>query len=66
MARKQTNPPAQPPVVDRLSPRQEALLKASKEIAVKFIETGRLSVASFAENFPQIYQAIEKTLKKDD
>jgi hypothetical protein len=52
--------------MDRLSPRQEALLKASKEIAVKFIETGRLSVASFAENFPQIYHTLEKTLKKDD
>ncbi len=48
---------------DRLSPRQEAYLKAAKEIAVKFIETGRLSVAAFNENFESIYRTIERTLE---
>lgn len=41
------------PPQDRLSPRQEALLKASKEIIVKFIESGRMSVAAFEEAFPR-------------
>lgn len=51
---------------DRLSPRQEAYLKAAKEIAVKFIETGRLSVAAFNENFESIYRTIERTLDSQD
>jgi hypothetical protein len=48
---------------DRLSPRQEAYLKASKEIAVKFIESGRLSAAGFAETFSQIYRAVKDTVE---
>ncbi len=48
---------------DRLSPREEAYLKAAKEIAVKFIETGRLSVAAFTETFPQLYRTIKNTLE---
>ncbi len=58
MSSKKQAPP------ERLSPRQEALLKASKEIAVKFIETGRLSVAAFEEAFPKIYKTISDTVKK--
>jgi hypothetical protein len=51
--------------LDRLSPRQESLLKASKEIIVKFIETGRMSVAAFEEAFPQVYNTLKNTLGKD-
>jgi len=40
----------------------EQILRASKEIAVKFIEVGRLSPGSFAETFKIIYQAIEETV----
>lgn len=39
------------------SVKKEAL-KAAKEIAVKFIETGRISPASFAEVFPGIYSVV--------
>lgn len=59
MSAKKETPP------QRLSPQQEALLKAAKEIAVKFIETGRLSVAAFEEAFPQIYRTIRDTVAKD-
>jgi predicted transcriptional regulator len=41
----------------------EQILKASEEIVVKFIETGRVSPASFPEVFKNIYKAIEETVK---
>lgn len=41
---------------------QEQVLRASKEIAVKFIEVGRLSPGSFPETFRTIYEAIETTI----
>jgi hypothetical protein len=41
---------------------QEQILKASKEIAVKFIEVGRLSPGSFSETFQAIYEAIDTTV----
>ena len=43
---------------------EEHILRASKEIAVKFIEVGRLSPAAFAETFKTIYQAIDDTVKE--
>jgi hypothetical protein len=43
----------------------EAILKISKEIAVKFIEVGRITPATFKENFKEIYGAIESTIRKD-
>ena len=41
----------------------EQILRASKEIVVKFIETGRLSPTSFSETFKNIYNTIEETVK---
>lgn len=43
---------------------QDQVLKASKEIAVKFIEVGRISPANFAENFKTIYEAIDATVRE--
>lgn len=43
----------------------EAILKISKEIAVKFIEVGRITPATFRENFTEIYSAIESTVRKN-
>ena len=40
----------------------EHILRASKEIVVKFIEVGRISPTSFAESFKTIYQAIDETV----
>ena len=41
----------------------EQVLKAAKEIVVKFIETGRLSPNSFPETFKNVYHTIETTVK---
>ncbi|MDR2503129.1 MAG: hypothetical protein LBD82_01895 [Deltaproteobacteria bacterium] len=39
--------------------------KAAKEIAIKFIETGRVSPANFVEVFPEIYRVLcSSTLEK--
>jgi hypothetical protein len=41
---------------------EEQILRASKEIVVKFIEVGRLSPTNFTETFKSVYQAIEETV----
>ncbi|MFZ0724495.1 MAG: hypothetical protein WCD88_06075 [Desulfobacterales bacterium] len=41
----------------------EQILKAAKEIVVKFIETGRLSPNGFGETFKSVYLTIEKTVQ---
>ena len=41
----------------------EQILRATKEIVVKFIESGRISPAGFPENFKNIYRAVDDTVK---
>ena len=41
----------------------EIVLKVTKEIVIKFIETGRLSVNSFDEVFRKIHETIHDSLK---
>ena len=41
----------------------EQILRATKEIVVKFIESGRISPTGFHETFIDIYQTVEKTTK---
>ena len=41
----------------------EQILKTAKEIAVKFIETGRVSPTGFNETFKSIYKGIEEAVK---
>jgi len=41
----------------------EHILKAAKEIVVKFIECGRLSPSGFAETFQSIYKTVDDTVK---
>ena len=41
----------------------EAILKVAKEIAVKFIEVGRLSPSNFGETFLDIYKSIRDTVR---
>lgn len=43
----------------------EMILKIAKEIAVKFIEVGRITPAGFAPAFSAIYQAITATVRED-
>ena len=44
----------------------ETVLKVSKEIAVKFIEMGRITPATFPENFIKIFDTIQSTTSKRD
>jgi uncharacterized protein YaaN involved in tellurite resistance len=41
----------------------EQVLRAAKEIVVKFIESGRVSPAGFSETFKDIYSTLEETVK---
>ncbi len=42
----------------------ESILKVSKEVAIKFIEMGRITPATFDETFKSIHTTIENTVKK--
>ncbi len=44
---------------------EELVLKATKEIVVKFIEVGMLSVNSFDSVWRQIHQTVRESLKSD-
>jgi hypothetical protein len=41
---------------------EEQILRATKEIVVKFIEVGRISPTSFNESFKSIYRAISESV----
>ncbi|HSV92325.1 MAG TPA: conjugal transfer protein TraB [Desulfobacterales bacterium] len=41
----------------------EHILKAAKEIVVKFIECGRLSPTGFAETFQAVYKTVNDTVR---
>lgn len=43
----------------------EILLKTSKEIAVKFIEMGRITPTNFQENFKVIHTTLKETVNND-
>lgn len=45
---------------------KELALKITKEIVVKFIEVGRLSVNSFGEAWNQIHRAITDSMGKTE
>lgn len=48
----------------------EQILRAAKEIVVKFIEVGRVSPSSFPDSFREIYQtvcyAVKETIPPED
>ncbi|MCK5230748.1 MAG: hypothetical protein KAR13_10815 [Desulfobulbaceae bacterium] len=41
----------------------DAILKVTKEIVVKFIETGRLAPSNFDETFQNIFNTVKKTVR---
>jgi predicted transcriptional regulator len=47
----------------RKTSQDEQILRATKEIVVKFIETGRISPTGFPEIFKNIYRAIDETVR---
>lgn len=42
----------------------EQILRAAKEIVVKFVETGRVSPTGFPEAFKSIYRTVNETVKR--
>lgn len=42
---------------------EEQVLRTSKEIVVKFIETGRVSPTAFPDTFKAVYEAVHQTAK---
>ena len=44
----------------------ELVLKVTKEIVVKFIETGRLSVNTFDEAFYRIHRTVKQALEGEN
>ncbi|WP_419658480.1 hypothetical protein Dvar_73190 [Desulfosarcina variabilis str. Montpellier] len=48
----------------KIANQDEQILRASKEIVVKFIETGRLSPTGFPEAFKSIYRTVNDTVKQ--
>jgi hypothetical protein len=44
----------------------ETILKISKEIAIKFIEVGRLTPATFDEGFRLIHRTVTATVRRDE
>lgn len=48
----------------RKTSQDEQILRTTKEIVVKFIETGRISPTGFPEVFKAIYQAVDETVKQ--
>lgn len=42
----------------------EQILKATKEIVVKFIEAGRVSPSGFHETFQSVYNTVSNTVKE--
>jgi hypothetical protein len=48
------------------SKKDELILKTAKEIVVKFIEMGNISPTSFHDHFKNIFNTVEKTIKKAD
>ena len=44
----------------------ELALKVTKEIVVKFIEVGRLSVSAFDEVWDSIHRSVRRSLEKDE
>jgi hypothetical protein len=47
----------------KMASMDEQILRATKEIVVKFIEGGRISPAGFPDFFKNIYQAVHDTAK---
>jgi hypothetical protein len=46
--------------------KKEIALKISKEIVIKFIEVGRVSVSSFEETWNLVFKTVLSSLKKED
>ncbi len=48
-----------------MKPEDELAMKVAKEIVIKFIEVGKVSVSSFDEVFKQVYATVKGSLPAD-
>jgi len=46
--------------------KEELILKTTKEIVVKFIETGRVYPSSFAENYRLVNQTVRESVQDEE
>jgi len=46
--------------------RTDVVLRAAKEVAVKYIESGQLPLSSFDKAFRKIYHAIDRAVAQED
>lgn len=49
---------------DKMKQEDEMVLKVTKEIVVKFIEMGRLSLSSFDDAFRQIHKTVHDSVNR--
>ncbi|MEE4165345.1 MAG: hypothetical protein V2I35_05060 [Desulfocapsaceae bacterium] len=56
----------EPEMPGKRSISDDTILKMSKEIAVKFIEVGRITPSTFDDIFRKIHRTIEETVRSDD
>ena len=54
--------PEKTPTIDK-PVTDEAILKVVKEVAIKFIEVGRLTPTNFNETFKDLYCGIKNTVR---
>lgn len=48
-----------------MKPEEEAVLKVTKEIVLKYIEIGRLPLTNFDEAFRSIYKTVAETVRSE-
>jgi len=49
-----------------MASKDDQVLRTAKEIIVKFIETGRVSLAAFPDGFKNVYNAVKETVDHGD
>ena len=54
--------PEQTPNAEKPVP-EEVIIKVAKEVAIKFIEVGRLTPSNFNETFKDLYTGIKATIR---
>jgi hypothetical protein len=50
--------------INREKINEEVILKVSKEVAIKFIEMGRITPSTFDETFRNIHATVKETVEK--
>lgn len=46
-----------------MTPEDDAVLRTTKEIVIKFIEAGKVSPTSFEKAFREVYEVVQRSVK---